>query len=149
MDKFQPTIMQPMASAAHNRSRPLDPPLLDTPLPESWPGIQPPAVSPAAMLGRQLMQRRLQTYRPVSQLSDDERYALPILRLAAAPGRPPETTHQPSRAGVPRTPPCSIPGYFTSKTTLREAGVGEALLGCGMLLLVSMLVLALLYYLSL
>jgi hypothetical protein len=151
MDKFQPTMMLPMARPAHIPERPQELPLAlaDTPLPEPMLHIQPAAASPAAMLGRQLMQRRLQTFRPASRLIGDEPYTFPIRRLAAAPGRPPETTRQASRAGIPRTPPCSIPGYFTSKTTLREPRLGEALLGCGTLLLACMLVLALLYYLSL
>jgi hypothetical protein len=50
--------------------------------------------------------------------------------------------------GIPDTPPYSIPGYFPARSNGQEPGVGETLLGCAVLLVVSIIVLILLYYLS-
>ncbi len=53
-----------------------------------------------------------------------------------------------SSPGIPVTPPCSIPGYFAKgEEEGSEPGVGETLMGCGMLLLMGLVVVAVLYYL--
>jgi len=49
---------------------------------------------------------------------------------------------------IPATPPYSIPGYLASEVERQEPGVGETLLGCGMLLLLGIIALAILYYLA-
>ncbi len=166
MEEIQSTPMAPLVKVAHIplqqaadqqrmylASRPLPslPRVLpNTPLPQSLSYRQPDMPDVPAMLGRQLLLQRLQTFRPAALLPDDETCAFPILKLAATAGQKPEKlSHQSSQAGIPRNPPYSIPGYFSSKTVLQEPGAGEALLGCGTLLFVSMVILAILYYLSL
>jgi hypothetical protein len=50
--------------------------------------------------------------------------------------------------GIPVTPPYSIPGYFAKGEEERsEPGLSETLMGCGMLLLMGLVVVAVLYYL--
>jgi hypothetical protein len=49
---------------------------------------------------------------------------------------------------IPRTPPCSIPGYYTSKPSHEGPGVGEMLLGCGILLALGVAVFTLLFFLA-
>ncbi len=166
MNELQPIITPPAASGAcilprqiaakqraYTASRPPLPPELpltlpDTPLPVALTYMPSANAYTAAMLGRQLLLRRLQTFRPAASLPDDEAYTFPILKLTTASVARPEITDQSSHAGLSRTPPFSIPGYFTSKTTPRDVGVGEALLGCGTLLLISVVLLAILYYLA-
>ncbi len=53
----------------------------------------------------------------------------------------------PKLQAIPRTPPCSIPGYYTSKSRREEPGVGEMLLGCGILLALAVAVLTVLFFL--
>jgi len=48
----------------------------------------------------------------------------------------------------PVTAPCSIPGYYTTRYKRQEPRMGETLLGCGMLLLLGIIILIILYYLS-
>jgi hypothetical protein len=50
--------------------------------------------------------------------------------------------------GIPDTPPYSIPGYFPVRADRQEPGVGETLMGCAVLLIVSIVVLIFLYYIS-
>ena len=53
-----------------------------------------------------------------------------------------------SSPGIPVTPPYSIPGYFAKgEEEGNEPGLGETLMGCGMLLLMGLVVVAVLYYL--
>jgi hypothetical protein len=53
-----------------------------------------------------------------------------------------------SSPGIPVTPPYSIPGYFAKgEEEGNEPGLAETLMGCGMLLLMGLVVVAVLYYL--
>jgi hypothetical protein len=54
----------------------------------------------------------------------------------------------PKLQSIPRTPPCSIPGYYTSKVDREEPGVGEMLLGCGILLALAVAVITVLFFLA-
>ena len=53
-----------------------------------------------------------------------------------------------SQMDIPATPPYSISGYLASEVERQEPGVGETLLGCGMLFLLGIIALAILYYLA-
>jgi hypothetical protein len=53
-----------------------------------------------------------------------------------------------SQMEIPATPPYSIPGYLASEVERQEPGVGETLLGCGMLFLLGIIALVILYYLA-
>lgn len=60
----------------------------------------------------------------------------------------PSIPKSPSQMQIPVTPAYSIPGYFATRFKREEPGLGETLLGCGMLLLMAVIVLGLLYYLA-
>ena len=53
-----------------------------------------------------------------------------------------------SQMDIPATPPYSIPGYLASEVECQGPGVGETLLGCGMLFLLGIIALVILYYLA-
>ncbi|MFL5626836.1 MAG: hypothetical protein ACJ788_14730, partial [Ktedonobacteraceae bacterium] len=150
-----------------------------TPLPAAPSPRQQPGLSYAPMHSRQFLIRRAQTFQPATTLPDDDAYIFPLLKLPATPGpaqypswyipQPPgplnymrqsfppapvtgvpsNRTPRESLTEVSKTPPCSIPGYFPRKSKLQEPGIAETLLGCGTLMLIGIVLLAVLYYLSL
>jgi len=92
-------------------------------------GVQGVPVTPVIMPGCPFMQRDTE-WSPEGGIGEDR-----LIR--------------PSYPGIPVTPPCSIPGYFVKDKAKRsEPGFGETLMGCGMLLLIGVLVVAVLYYLA-
>jgi hypothetical protein len=154
----------------------LTPPVLpNTPMPLTLsPGRQRSSYL-ASTRNRQFLLRRVQTFHPAAIASDDDMRTFPILKLPATP-KPPlyipqmpgvlnhnhqlcplvpisgmqsHIVRQASMTGVPKTPPCSIPGYFPRSSKEREPGIGETLLGCGTLMLIGIALLAILYYLTL
>jgi hypothetical protein len=54
----------------------------------------------------------------------------------------------PIAQAIPRTPPCSIPGYYPAKASHEEPGVAEMLLGCGILLALAVTVITVLFFLA-
>ena len=107
---------------------------------------------------------------PTTQMPDE--YISPVIKLPANLHKPPMPQGVPetpgllslefspireiqpdilirtSEMGIPATPPCSIPGYLAREVKRQEPGVGEALLGCGMLFLIGIIALLILYYLA-
>ncbi len=149
-----------------------------TPLPIAPSPRQQRSLSYAPMYGRQFLIRRAQTFQPATTLPDDDAYIFPLLKLPATPkpawhpswyipqkpgslsymrrsfppdpvtGVPSNIAHSASVTGAPKTPPCSIPSYFPHKSKMQEPGIAETLLGCGTLMLIGIVLLAVLYYLS-
>ena len=129
----------------------------------------------ASTRNHQFLLRRAQTFHPAAFASADDTHTFPPLKLPAIPKsllyiprmpgslnynhqlcRPTPISsmqshkvRQASMTGVPKTPPCSIPGYFPRTSKDREPGIGETLLGCGILMLIGIALLAILYYLTL
>lgn len=82
--------------------------------------------------------------------------SMPMLAVTPVPGQEASATgnihyqFQPAiltLRAIPRTPPCSIPGYYIAKPEREEPGVGEMLLGCGILLALCVAVVAVLFFL--
>jgi len=73
-----------------------------------------------------------------------------LLSLELSPIREiqPDILIRTSQMDIPATPPYSIPGYLASEVEREEPGVGETLLGCGMLFLLGIIALVILYYLA-
>lgn len=155
--------------------QPLTPPVLPyTPLPlRLSPGRQQSSYL-ASTRNRQFLLRRAQTFHSAVIASNDDIYPFPILKLPATPKPPlnippmpgslnynhqlcPPTpisgmqshiVRQATMTRFPKTPPCSIPGYFPRASREREPGIGETLLGCGILMLIGIALLVILYYLT-
>jgi hypothetical protein len=152
----------------------LTPPILPyTPLPLSLSPARQGSSYLASTRNRQFLQRRVQTFHSAAIASDDNMHTFPSLRLPATPKPPlyipqipgslnynhqlcPPTpisgmqshiVRQASMKGIPKTPPCSIPGYFPRGSRERGPGIGETLLGCGILILIGIALLAIFYYL--
>jgi hypothetical protein len=82
--------------------------------------------------------------------------SMPMLAITPIPGQ--ESTadekiyyqYQPAiltLQAIPSTPPCSIPGCYTSTPKHEEPGVGEMLLGCAILLALCVATVAVLFFL--
>jgi hypothetical protein len=149
--------------------------LPNTPLPLSLSPGQQRSSYLASTRNHQFLLRRAQTFHPAAFASADDTHTFPILKLPATPKSPlyipqmpgslnynhqlcrpapisdmqSHIVRQASITGVPKTPPCSIPGYFPRTSKDREPGIGETLLGCGILMLIGIALLAILYYLIL
>jgi hypothetical protein len=146
-----------------------------TPLPLSLSPGQQRSSYLASTRNHQFLLRRMQTFHPAAFVYADDMHTFPTLKLAATPKsllyipqmrgslnynhqlcRPAPISdmqspivRQSSMMGVPKTPPCSIPGYFPRTSKDREPGIGETLLGCAILMLIGIALLAILYYLTL
>lgn len=87
-------------------------------------------------------------HKPLMQQRVPETPGLLSLQLSPIREIQPDMPVRTSQMGIPTTPPCSLPGYFTAEVKRQEPGPGETLLGCGILLLIGVVALVILYYLA-